>query len=581
MKRIFKTMALSAIVIGMLASCQKNKQPVQDTLEVTPTELTFAGSDNEAAVIEVKTGAPEWNFSADGWITARKDGARLIVNVSDNPEYSVRTGKILFTAGSAKSVRVDVRQEARVKSSLELSTETIEAGSDGGRYEVTVTSAEKWTVSGSCDWCTLTPTEGKSGDKITVAVLGNDTEEIRTAEFTVTSGTVSKTLKVISTPEFFLFLSEPESGEKAFDSAGGNFNVVLRTNMPAEDIKVKIDSGDGWVTASQASSTSSGVTYAVKVSSNESYVSRKAYLTFYAEGSGQATVSVSQAQKNLVEVTYPSSGEYSLGTEATEISIAVRTNLFTSLTVSTPDWISSASEPQFISEEDGLSTYRYRFAISAASGSRAGNITFKYEQFEARVTVSQISDEAVYATIPDEVFRELLFYNEYIMSKDSEEVELTAEGQAATSLDFSFYTRVTTLEGIEAFTNLTSINLSGCNNIPVVDISGLHNVDYLSMGNCGYTERIILGDNPVTSFSYGWYTDVYVSSVSISGSRLESLDVSNPYSYFGDSWSVLDVTGCPALKSINSQREASLVIYVTQEQRDRITNTGNGVLTVR
>lgn len=43
MKRIFKTMALSAIVIGMLASCQKNKQPVQDTLEVTPA-LTQTGS---------------------------------------------------------------------------------------------------------------------------------------------------------------------------------------------------------------------------------------------------------------------------------------------------------------------------------------------------------------------------------------------------------------------------------------------------------------------------------------------------------------------------------------------------------
>lgn len=580
MKRILKAIALSAVVIGLLPACQKKQQPGPDTLEVTPTELSFAGSGNEDAVIEVKTGASDWDFSADGWISATKDGSRLIVNVSDNPEYAVRTGKILFTAGSARSVRVDVRQEARVKSSLELSTETIEAGSDGGRYEVTVTSAEKWTVSGSCDWCTLTPTEGKSGDKITVAVLGNDTEEVRTAEFTVTSGTVSKILKVISTPEYFLLLSDPESGEKAFDSAGGNFNVVLRTNISPDDISFKIESGDGWVTASQASATSSSVTYAVQVSSNESYVSRKAYLTFYAEGSGQVTVSVGQAQKNVVEVTYPSSGEYSLGTDATEISIAVRTNLFSTLAVTTPDWISSSADPEFISEEDGLSTYRYRFAISAASGSRTGNITFKYEQFEATVKVSQISDDAVYATIPDEVFREYLFDYGYIMSKDSEEVELTAKGQAATSFDFSFYTKVRTLEGIGAFTNLTSINLSGCNNIPVVDISGLHNVGYLSLGNCAYTEKIILGDNPVTSLYYGWYTGVYVFSVTISGSRLESLDVSDGYNN-SDSWADLDVTGCPALKSINSQRRTSLVIYVTQEQRDRITNTGNGVLAVR
>ena len=577
MKRIFKTMALSAIVIGMLTSCQKNKQPEQDTLEVTPTELTFAGSDNEDAVIEVKTGAPEWNFSADGWISATKDGSRLIVNVSDNPEYSVRTGKILFTAGSAKSVRVDVRQDARVKSSLELSTETIEAGSDGGRYEVTVTSAEKWTVSGSCAWCTLTPTEGKSGDRITFNVQPNTTGETLEQEYKVISGTASKVITVISYAVPYMELQSPASGTESFDYNGGDFDVILRTNLDPSQIEYSIAGNDGgWVSVRNVSEA----TYSVHVSANNTYAARQATVTFSASDDVEpVSVTVSQAKRPYLKVTDPAGLSYDLGLEATQISVTISTNL--AVSVSFPSWITQDGQPQVVNEYNGLTSYMYQFNVSAASGSRSGNITFKYEQFEATVKVSQISDDAVYATIPDEVFREYLFDYGYIMSKDSEEVELTAEGQAATSLDFGFYTRVTTLEGIEAFTNLTSINLSNCNNIPVVDISGLHNVDYLSMGNCGYTEQIILGDNPVTSFSYGWYTDVYVSSVSISGSRLESLDVSNPNSYFGDSWSVLDVTGCPALKSINSQRGTSLVIYVTQEQRDRITNTGNGVLTVR
>lgn len=582
MKRIFKAAAFAAIFITLMSACQKKQQPGADTLEVTPAEIAFAASDNDDVALEVKAGA-DWNFSADGWITARKDGSRLIVNVTDNPEYSVRTGKILFTAGSAKSVRVDVRQDARVESSLELSTETIEAGSDGGRYEVTVTSAEKWSVSGSCEWCTLSPTEGKSGDKITVAVLGNDTEEVRTAEFQVTSGTVRKTLAVISTPEYFILLSEPESGEKAFDSAGGKFNVVLRTNISADVISCRIDGGDGWVSARQSGSTSSGVAYEVTVSSNESYVSRRSYLTFFAEGSGQVTVSVSQAQSNHVEVTYPSSGEYALSTEATVVSVTVRTNLYSLLSVTMPEWITSDGEPELVSQDNGLSDYRYKFNIASSTGSRTGNITFKYEQFEASVKVTQTSEDAATAVIPDEVFRKYLYDKGYIISADNEQVELTAEGESAASFDFSSYSynKIKTLDGIAAFSNLTEINLSNCNSISVVDISGLHKVSSLSMGNCGYTEKIILGDNPVTVLYYGWYTDVYVSSVSISGSRLESLDVSNTYPSFGDTWSILDVTGCPALKAINSQRSASLLIYVTQEQRDRITNTGNGVLAVR
>lgn len=582
MRTIFKVMAFPAIFIGLLSGCQKNQQPGADTLEVTPAEISFAASDNDDVVLEVKAGA-DWNYSADGWIIARKDGSTLIVNVTDNPEYSERTGKILFTAGAAKSVRVDVRQDARIESSLDLSTETVEAGSEGGVYEVTVTSAEKWSVSGSSEWCTLSPTEGKSGDKITVTVLANDTEKVRTAEFKVTSGTVKKTLTVISTPVYYMILSDPASGEKAFDSAGGKFNVVLHTNISAEDISCSIDGGDGWVSARQSVTTSSGVTYEVSVSSNEGYVSRSSSLTFSAEGAEQVAVTISQAQNNYVKVTDPASGEYALSTDAADISIIVRTNLYSLLSVTKPEWITSEGEPELVSQDNGLSDYRYRFNVTPSSGSRTGNILFKYEQFEASVKVTQTSDDAASAVIPDQTFRKYLYDKGYIISADNEQVELTADGEAATSFDFSSYTynKITSLEGIEAFANLTEINLSNCNSIPVVDISGLHKVSSLLMGNCGYTETIALGDNPVSTFSYGWYTDVYVQTVVISGTALESLDVTNAYPSFGDVWSVLDVTGCPALKSISSQRSTSLLIYVTQEQKDSIANNGNGVLVVR
>lgn len=581
-ERIFKAMVFFTIIAGLLSACQQKLQPEADTLEVTPTEISFAASGNEDAVLEVKSGT-DWDYSADGWIVARKDGSKLVVNVSDNPEYSERSGKILFTAGSAQSVRVDVRQDARIESSLDLSAETIEAGSDGGVFEVSVTSAENWTVTGTSDWCTLSPTEGKSGDKIKVTVLANDSEEVRTAEFKVTSGTVRKTLTVISTPVYFMLLSDPASGEKSFDSAGGKFNVVLRTNISAEDISCTIDGGDGWVSARQSVTTSSGVTYEVTVSSNSGYVSRASSLTFSAEGVGKVTVYVSQAQSNYVKVTDPASGEYVLSTDAADISVIVRTNLYSQLSVSMPEWITSEGEPELVSQDSGLSDYRYRFNVASSAGSRTGNITFRYEQFEASVKVTQTSEDASSAVIPDPTFRKYLYDKGYIISADNEQVELTANGEAATSFDFSSYTynKITTLEGIDAFSNLTELNLSNCNNIPVVDISGLHKVSSLYMGYCGYTESIILGDNPVTSLSYGWYTDVYVSAVSVSGSRLEALDVTNGYPSFGDIWSVLDVTGCPALKSISSQRPTSLIIYVTQEQKDSITNNGNGVLTVR
>lgn len=579
MKRIFKTMALSAIVIGMLASCQKNKQPVQDTLEVTPTELTFAGSDNEDAVIEVKTGAPEWNFSADGWISATKDGSRLIVNVSDNPEYSVRTGKILFTAGSAKSVRVDVRQDARVKSSLELSTETIEAGSDGGRYEVTVTSAEKWTVSGSCAWCTLTPTEGKSGDRITFNVQPNTTGETLEQEYKVISGTASKVITVISYAVPYMELQSPASGTESFDYNGGDFDVILRTNLDPSQIEYSIAGNDGgWVSVRNVSEA----TYSVHVSANNTYAARQATVTFSASDDVEpVSVTVSQAKRPYLKVTDPAGLSYDLGLEATQISVTISTNL--SVGVSLPSWITQEGQPQVVNEYNGLTSYMYQFNVSAASGSRSGKIEFTYEQSAAAVTVRQVSSDLTYATIPDPVFREYLLDNGYIMENSGETVALTAEGISATSFDFSWgYTRIASLEGIEAFANLTSINVSECQSLTRVDISGLSKVSSLSLGTAGYIADVVLGDNPITMLYYGWETTVYANPVTISGTEIAALVVSaTGWGAMADDWHELDVTGCPNLSQIDSQRKNALTIYVTAEQKDRINNNGNGVLTVR
>lgn len=161
---------------------------------------------------------------------------------------------------------------------------------------------------------------------------------------------------------------------------------------------------------------------------------------------------------------------------------------------------------------------------------------------------------------------------------------MTATGLAATSLDFDawFVRSVRSIEGIEAFSNLEYISFNGCNSLAVIDLSGLTNVNTLNMGTAGYVERIILGNNPVTSLNYGWETTVYASSVSISGAKLQSLNVSYYQTWpMPDNWTTLDVTGCPELTTIYSQRMVSLLIYVTAEQKDKIQNTGNGVLTVK
>lgn len=582
MKKIVNLITFLALAAMGLVGCQEKEQAAgENTLEVTPDKITFASKNNEDVIIKVTTDAPDWDYSADGWINAVKDGDNLIVNVPNNMEYDKRTGKILFTAGTARSVRVDITQEARIVSSLELSQETVEADPAGGQFEITVTSAEEWRVQGQSDWCTLSPLEGVTGDKIHVDVSANDGEEMRSAVFNVISGTVTKQITVISNPEPFIELVSPETGEQSLDYNGGDFTVLLRTNLSSENISSQLEGGDGWISAEAGSGAGKNVAYKIHVTANNTYLSRQASMTFSAEGVESVTVTISQSKRNVLRVLEPSSGACELSTDAATIQVIISTNLYPELYVSSPSWINIAGDPELVDESaDGLSQYKYTFNVSEASGSRTGSIVFKYEQFEASVKVTQTSGDAVTAVIPDEAFRQYLYSNGYIISADNETVELTADGLSATSFDFSYNTKIRSLEGIGAFAELTSLNLSNCNVITVVDISSLKKVKVLIMGNCGYTEQIVLGDNPVTSLSYGWYTSVYAQKVTISGSKLESLDVSDLYNSYDD-WTELDVTGCPALRSINSQRRTALTIYVTEAQKLQISNTGNGVLTVR
>ena len=360
---------------------------------------------------------------------------------------------------------------------------------------------------------------------------------------------------------------------------GGDFDVILRTNLDPSQIEYSIAGNDGgWVSVRNVSEA----TYSVHVSANNTYAARQATVTFSASDDVEpVSVTVSQAKRPYLKVTDPAGLSYDLGLEATQISVTISTNL--SVGVSLPLWITQEGQPQVVNEYNGLTSYMYQFNVSEASGSRSGKIEFTYEQSAAAVTVRQVSSDLTYATIPDPVFREYLLDNGYIMENSGETVALTAEGVSATSFDFSWgYTRIASLEGIEAFANLKSINVSECQSLTRVDISGLSKVSSLSLGTAGYIADVVLGDNPITKLYYGWETTVYANPVTISGTEIAALVVSaTGWSAMADDWHELDVTGCPNLSQIDSQRKNALTIYVTAEQKDRINNNGNGVLTVR
>ena len=83
------------------------------TLEVTPSsKITFKAKQNKDVILTVKTNAPSWDFTAPEWIVATKEDNTLKVNAKDNVKKEDLVGRIEFTAGDAKKVRITVMQSA-------------------------------------------------------------------------------------------------------------------------------------------------------------------------------------------------------------------------------------------------------------------------------------------------------------------------------------------------------------------------------------------------------------------------------------------------------------------------------------
>ena len=112
---IAATMFAAAVV-----SCQKVTPA--DELSVKPSAaLSFEATGNTDVTLTVTTTAEKWEYTAPEWVVATREGATLKVNVADNTAANARVGRLVFTAGSAEPVRINVHQAGLVE-------ETPEAG---------------------------------------------------------------------------------------------------------------------------------------------------------------------------------------------------------------------------------------------------------------------------------------------------------------------------------------------------------------------------------------------------------------------------------------------------------------------
>ncbi len=236
MKHISKILSilLALIVIVSSTGCsdQDDKTPPFLTIEEKDKTLNFS-SDASRREISIKTSIEQWQaaVSADAasWLSATKQGSKLVVSIIQNSNKESRQGSISVSGGGI-SETIIVQQMGQAPAIL-LGSEIYTIKADGETIDLEVTSNIEYEIiiPSDIDWIAEKKGKATRSEMVTTTyvydVKWNREYEERKAEITIKQkgGDLSKKVLVIQ---------KPQAGYE-----GGNTDDIKG------DIKVKISGG--------------------------------------------------------------------------------------------------------------------------------------------------------------------------------------------------------------------------------------------------------------------------------------------------------------------------------------------------
>lgn len=454
-----------------------------------------------------------------------------------------------------------------------------------GTNVVRVTSSGAWRLTGRKTWCTPSAVEGKSGDAVTFTADANPSSEPRSEVFTFICGGSTARLLVTQANDKIVECSEDRFD---LDSEGGLIRLRMESNV--EGFTAEIDPvATEWITPfTGASETRAMQTFYkyYRVAANDTYYPRSGSIVLSGEGLEPRSLPVHQAQTDMLRVDGET--EYKGELTAGQMRVTVWSNIPFEVVIPEKDrsWLHLEAP---VEEPREWSSQELVFNLDAADEFRTSLVELRTGIDELNQALFFQQGEAKLLQFPDDVFREYLLGLGYIMASGDGYL-LTSEGAAATALDT--YTTlwskggIASAEGIEAFTNLTTLNC-GYGRLRALDISTTKVAD-LSKCVPNALETLHVGPN-VTTVNFG-------SSSAWSDGKLYDYTTksgSYPYSYY---WSqslvlsgenittvnlwrnkltTLDVSGCPNLQTLDCrmQNYELMTLTMSASQMGKVTVT--------
>ena len=244
MKTLTKKLWRSAIILALLPaalwSCEE-ENPIPDVqFSLNPAEVTIPAEGGSATF---SLDAPvAWKASAQAdWITidpSRGDAAKVTVTLKASANETGDTRSTTVTVSATElslSASVKVTQPSKQTPpptpdpSIKVDPATASAPAEGSTFKVKVTANVDWTASADCDWITVKPASGSSGDtEVTIVVAANTEEKEKTGKVTFSGSNTSATLTVGIEPHVAEVIESDDLGTivGANTGAGVKFSAV-------------------------------------------------------------------------------------------------------------------------------------------------------------------------------------------------------------------------------------------------------------------------------------------------------------------------------------------------------------------
>lgn len=373
----------------VFSGCKKednsvNTPPVVDKVSIAPESESFTSEGGTTEVIVTSSG--EWTLTGDyDWVDASprkgKDGDVVKFTVQPNTTQEELKGEFTFTVGKATAafkVTCAKAEEKPVEDKISVFPKSIDAESEGGRFEVTVTSSGDWELTGQADWVEASPLKGKDGDKVVFLVKANESLEALSTKFTFTIGKQTFELPVTcKATDYFLTLTSEK--EVSVPQAGRQIEVVLDSSDSYRDLTYTISSeAQSWLTydITLAGEGDKGAKMYFTAAENTTFEGRTATITIKGtHDTPVVEIQVSQAQKDNISTPQT---ELNIGLEGGQLEIPVTANVTYEVQPS-DSWITYS----------GRQGDMERFMIEASGERREGTITFKGGDAELVVKVTQ------------------------------------------------------------------------------------------------------------------------------------------------------------------------------------------------